>query len=212
MKAWSWFAVTPVVLAVAYSATPPLVASLTGHNAAAVAITRVELPVETGVPAAKVAQAGQEINLSSFGVLAPNGEKFIVGGKPVEAALALQSVLLTDGGGVAVVDGNMVRRGDMLGGGYRVVKIEPRAVWLAIKRTKNVKVGKRIRKVSKEELKVLHFPEYLDADLEAAKLATMRTSYPVPGSGTPAPAAPGQKTERIELEKNYKQILEMLKL
>jgi hypothetical protein len=150
--------------------------------------------------------AEREINYYSFGDLANDGRRAKRG--PVEPVL--QSILMTDRGAIAIVDGAKVRPGDKVGDGYRIVKIEPRAVWLAIKHTANVQVGKSIKQVSKDELKILHFPEYRDRDLEVANLAA--------NPGAPLPASSGQKgataqkPEQIELEKNYKQILEKLKL
>ena len=212
MKAWSWFAVTPVVLAVAYSATPLLVGGLVGKKAEAVAIEPVNLPVAEVKPAAaKPADAAdREIKYYVFGDLA-NGVRLISKPKPaheVPVEFSLQSILMTNGNGVAVVDGRPVHQGDNVGSGYRVHKIEPNAVWLAIKRTrdvitKNKKGVKRTTKVTKDELRVLHFPEYRDLDLQATKLA----ASPV----APVPAASGQKPEQVELEKKYKQILEQLK-
>jgi len=157
-------------------------------------------------PAGKAANpAERQIDYSSFGDLSSSTQK-TVSRKPVVVPVefALQSILMTGADGVAVVNGNLVRQGDQVGGGYRVVKVEPEAVWLAIKRTTSVKVGKKIRQQSKDELKVLHFPELRDGDMDATKLAG--------NSGAQAPVAPEQRAGQIELEKNYKQILEMLKL
>jgi hypothetical protein len=206
MKAWSWFVVVPIVLAAAYWATPMLVTSLTGHNAAAVTITQISLPDEVGKPAAKAADAAaREINYAAF----PRDES-IVQVKSTGPVFALQSVMLSDGVGVAVVDGKPVRKGDQVGGGYRVFKIEPLAVWLAITRTTTVPVSKhskRLKKVTKDEFKVLHFPIYRDADMEA-----MLASDSTPKPAILPPPAPGQNAGQMDLDKNYKQILEMLKL
>jgi len=200
MKAWSWFVVTPVVMVAAYSATPVLVDRLTGHNAAAVTIAQIDLPVEVEKPADKEADAaGREINYAAF---ATDESRAIAKTKSVTAEFALQSILMADGVGVAVVNGNFVRLGDKVGNGYRVVRIEPQAVWLAVKRTANT--GKHTPQGSKDEVKVLHFPEYRDVDMAV----TNQASNP----GAQLSAAPEQKIERAELEKNYKQILEMLKL
>ena len=202
MKAWSWFTVTPMLLVAAYSATPMLVDSLTGHNAAAVTITQIDLPVEIVKPATTAADAaGREINYAAF---ATDESKAIAKTKPVTAEFALQSILITDGVGVAVVNGNMVRQGDKVGNGYRVVRIEPQAVWLAVKPASNTKIGAGNQQVSKDRLKILHFPEYRDDDLTATKPASI--------PGAQLSATPEPKVERAELEKNYKQILEMLKL
>lgn len=206
MKTWGWFAVTPVMLAVAYSATPVLVDHLTGNNAAAVTIAQIDLPVEVAKPEAKAADTtGREINYAAF---ATDQSRAIASAKPVTAQFALQSILMTDGVGVAVVNGNLVRRGDKVGNDYIVVRIEPQAVWLAVKRSAVTKDGKSIRQFSKDEVKVLHFPEYRDDDASVTNMA----SNPAMNSGTQPSATPQQKIDRAELEKNYKQILEMLKL
>ena len=123
---------------------------------------------------------------------------------PVVVGPVLQSILMTGKEGVAVVDGNMVRKGDKVGD-YRVAKIEPHAVTLAITRTKSVTVGKAVKQESTEEVKELHFPEYYDVDMPAAKVKVAST----PGTAAPAPE---QKPNQAELEQNYKQILEKLKL
>ena len=202
MKAWSWFVVVPIVAAAAYWAAPMLVTSMTGHNAAAVTITQINLPDELDKPAPKAADAiAREINYAAF----PRDETLTkLNPGP---AFALQSVLMTDGVGVAVVDGNLVRKGDSVGAGYRVVKIEPQAVWLAIKRTATTKVGKRVKKTTKDEFKVLHFPEYRDGDMEPTL-----ASNPIAQPGVLPPVAPASKAGQMDADKNYKQILEMLKL
>ena len=209
MKAWSWFAVTPAVFAAAYWATPMLVTRLTGNNVAAVTIAQLNLPDEAAKPAAKAADtAGKEIKYAAFSSSELSSANAKAGG-PVTPEFVLQSVMLTDGVHVAVVNGNLVREGDKVGDGYRVAKVEPDAVWLAIKSTSNVKVGKKIKQQTKDEMKVLHFPKIRDVDMEAeAKLASSQ----VPRSGAQNPASPGQAAGQVELEKDYKQILEKLKL
>lgn len=211
MKAWSWFAVPPVVLAAAYSATPLLVTGLTGHNAAAVTIAQLNLPADIGKPAPKTAGiAGREILYTVFGDLAQGGAaipiKHVGPVAPVHvpATFALQSILMTNGEGVAVLNGNQVRQGDKVDDGYSVARIEPHAVWLTIKRTRTVKVGKKIKRETREELRALHFPEYRDMDMAGEKLA----AAPKPQ----VTAAPEPKPGQIELEKDYKEILEKLKL
>jgi len=206
MKAWSWFAITPAVLAGAYWATPVLVNSLTGHNAAAVTIAQLNLPVDEARPESKAAEARREINYASFGALGTNERKFIPRGKPVEMEFTLQSVMTSGNEGVAILNDKMVRQGDQVGGGYRVVKVEPNAVWLAITRTTSVKVGKKIKQETRDELKVVHFPELKDGDMPDTKLAGNTPTQPA------AAVSPEQKAGQVELEKNYKQILEMLKL
>ncbi|MEJ1959821.1 MAG: hypothetical protein WDM70_10685 [Nitrosomonadales bacterium] len=208
MKAWSWFVVTPLVAGAAYWASPILVSSLTSHTASAVTIAQLDLPVDEAKPADKVADAAkQDIDYSSFGSLEKSSPKMISKVKP-PVEFALQSVLMTGGDAIAVVDGNLVHQGDQVGSGYRVVKIEPEAVWLAIRRITNVKVGKKVKQESRDELKVLHFPEYRDLDMDA----DARSAANVPSLPTQTAAASGQTAGQMELEKDYKQILEKLKL
>lgn len=198
MKAWSWFAIPPLVLAAAYAATPMLVASLTGPRAAAVRIAQPDLPDDTVRPVA-APPAGEGIDYSVFGVMANTGSTTAVSQPvvPVEEEPALQSVLMTDGEGVAVVNGNLVREGDKVGA-YRVARIEPRAVTLILTHIRNGKSGTQ---VPKDELKVLHFPEYRDADMPAME----------PGVEPASAAARELEPEQIELEQKYRRILEQLK-
>ena len=205
----------PAVLAGAYWATPMLVTSLAGHNAAAVTIAQLDLPADVVKPAPKAADAAKrEVDYSAFGSLAANDNKPVLKAKSVLPAVhvpmvfTLQSILMTGENGVAVVNGNLVRQGDKVGDGYRVVKVEPDAVWLGIRRTTSVQVGKKFVEQTKDELKVLHFPELRDDDVPTTTLA----ANAAPKSGTQVPETPEQKAGQIELEKNYKQILEMLKL
>lgn len=214
MRALSWFAITPVALMAAYWAAPTLEGSFTGHDPAVVAVAPVNLPDVAEKPAPKaVNTAARDIHLAAFGVIVPNAVKIIPRSKQASEVFALQSILMAGKSGSAVVDGKLVRPGDWVGGYYRIAKIEPRTVWLSIKRVHQVKTvlrgkggkpGAEVTKdVVKEELEPLRFPEYRDEPTAQVMPADMTLRMP---------AAPGQPTGQSDLEKNYKQILEMLKL
>jgi hypothetical protein len=216
MKAWIWFAVVPASLAAAYATTPGLVIALSGHEATAVTIAQLDLPTETEKPTSKEAVASHDIDYSSFGSLI--GGRSVIKEKPtpppppLPRVFTLQSILTSGASGVAVIDGNVVRTGDQLGDGFRVAKIDSREVWLTAKRTTtqmaDVKVfeGKKVRKAKKpkavvtEESRVLHFPEYRDIDMQSQRLPSTAANASV------------QKPGQAELEKDYKQILDKLKL
>ena len=198
MKAWLWFVVVPVVLAAAYSAAPELENRLMGPGEAAVAVAPVNLP--SGVEKAKptAAPADRDIRLAAFGILAPVESKTLTPSRGISDVFSLQSVLVVGGKTSAVIDGNLVRPGDKLGGGYRVARIESNAVWLTGPAVPVVK-GQRRRKPPTH---VLHFPEYGDEIPMSSEPRVVQQS-----------AAPtGAKASPAELEKTYRQILEMLKL
>ncbi|MDZ4202956.1 MAG: hypothetical protein U1C96_12515 [Gallionella sp.] len=188
MKTWLWFAVAPVALIAAHSAAPPLEEELMGRGAQAVAVVPVTLPAGIDQAGEPTVQAERPIRLAAFGVTTDD-----VGGLPssksVAERFALQSVLMVGKEGTAVIGGTLVRRGDMLGGVYRVAKIESQAVWL---RGPDPLSGKN-------SSHVLRFPEYRDAP-SAAPRAVVR-----PATGQPAG---GGKT----FDQSHQQILEMLKL
>lgn len=188
MKSWSMFAITPAVLVAAYLATPIMLSNFTGHNAAPVVIAPLDLPVAANQSAKSVNAAGLDINYAVFGRLSNSTN---VKPKPeVMPEFVLQSVLMTDRGSYAVIDGKVVHRGSKVGSGFRVTRIMRNEVLLAGRGTK----------------KVLHFPVYRDADLESAKQAAKTAS------GTPGQAATqsGQSPDQAALEQKYKQILEAL--
>lgn len=189
MNAWSWFAIPPVLLAIAYMATTMLSANLTVRDA--VTVTLPDLPVEAGQAKAQLVaepDAEREIRYAAFGGQPPNRVTPKQKPAPVAPEFTLQSILVTDTDQIAVVNGNFVRQGDKVGG-YRVFRIAPQAVWLEASQP------------SKDRFKVLHFPEYreVDAGPAANPVATL-------------PAAPDKTPDLIELEKSYQQILEKLKL
>ena len=94
---------------------------------------------------------------------------------------------MAGGNASAVIDDKLVHRGDKLSGGYRVERIESQVVWLS----------------GPKGSEALRFPEYKDP---------VPVTAPAPAAGLQAPAAPEQKADRAESEKNYRQILQMLKL
>lgn len=193
MKTWLWFAVAPVALIAAHSAAPPLEERLTAPGSmTAVQVTPFSLPAGVDQVPPRAVQSERPIRLAAFGILAPSEAKVLTRSKGISDVFALQSVLMVGDEAIAVIDGNQVRKGDRLAGGYSVASIETDAVHLTGPAVKGRKRASR----------VLHFPEY--RDVEPVRFA------PKVVKQSSAPA--GSKTDTMDMEKNYKQILEMLKL
>jgi hypothetical protein len=213
MRAWSWFAITPVALLAAYWAAPPLEAGMSGNIPAATAVAPLNLPNIAEKPAPKaVNPADKDIRFAAFGIVVPSPIKIIPKTKLASEIFSLQSILMTGKSGSAVIDGVLVHPGDIVGSYYRVAKIEPQAVWLAAPHAKEAKPAKGAKrgKSVKEVLEVLRFPEYQDRVLPVA-LASAPTPHTPAVSSQPS-AAPAPNTGAGGMERDYKQILEKLKL
>ncbi len=188
MKAWSWFLVLPLVLVVAYFLAPTLKHGMASQPVEVVGVAPLNLPNIVNRPMSGMANMSErEIQFAAFGIVTPTDAKTISRSRPPGDAFSLQSILMTGNSGSAVIDGNLVHPGDIIGAGYRIAKIDAHSVWLSDPRVQTEKHKKR-------EYQVLRFPEYQDY---AAQTQTLD--------------APGHMT-REGVDKDYRKILEMLKL
>jgi hypothetical protein len=195
MRAWSWFLVTPLALLVAYYSAPTLKASLTTQEGAPTLVAPLNLPSIAELTAHNVPRAEREIHFAAFGIVTPIDAKTITRLRPPAAVFDLQSILMMGDSGTAVIDGDLVHPGDIIGAGYRVARIESGAVWLSDPRAKPAKRGE-------ERYQVLRFPEYRD-----------HAVVPQPVHGVvPRGSSRGQTPGQGGAEKDYRKILEMLKL
>lgn len=191
MKSWSWLAIAPAVLTMAYFSAPLLVDQFAGDKLEPVAIEQVDLPRGFHAGAVK-----EEMRFAAFGI------------PPEALVLSLQSILVSAGGGVAVINGRTYRMGETVGGSYRIVGLAQREVLLASFPDTDSQ--------SERASLTLPFPAYVDGDMgqpagTGAVDMSVRHSLPV-ASGTGGAALPALPPDLGGEGKDYRKLLENLKL
>lgn len=200
MNVWTWFAAPPAILLAAYFSLGTVSKEAVRPLPPPPAVEPLRLPASLtaagGGASYQRGGAPKEIRLAAFGVIVPEsvaGSQLAATVPPAKDMFVLQSVLLADQNRSATIDGEIYKEGDKFRRRYRLVKVEPDAVWLK---------GPRGREV-------LRFPEFKDQPVivaAAPQVALQSPGKPALTSPTTANANPGK------LDSEYRKILEMLKL
>ena len=173
MNTWGIFAIVPAVFLFFYWALPMFSDATPDERNAPTSIAAVNFP--TAVTPAPVRL--EKINYEAFAMLPKVEEKpKVVVRKKVK--FNLDSILMSNTGTLAVINGKIVEQGTRLAGGFYVSKISPRSVV--------VRRGATTR--------VLRFPEYINKG--------KKSSHPESIVVTKTIQAPNPAISGVSVEKN----------